>query len=50
MGNGWKSSYGWNQEISMIDGAKYENEGVNKNINRAKCQVVNYFVVKSSQI
>ena len=29
----------------MIDGGKPENEGVNHNIDGAKCQVVEYFVV-----
>ena len=29
----------------MIDGAKPEIEGVNHNIDEAKCQVVEYFVV-----
>ena len=34
----------------MIDGAKPAIEGVNHNIDGAKCQVVKYFVVLSSQI
>ena len=34
----------------MIDGAKHEIEGINHNIDGAKCQVVKYFVVLSSQI
>ena len=34
----------------MIDGAKPEIEGVNHNIDGAKCQVVKHFVVLSSQI
>ena len=29
----------------MIDGAKHEIEGVNHDIDGAKCQVVKYFVV-----
>ena len=29
----------------MIDGAKPEFEGVNDNIDGAKCQVVEYFVI-----
>ena len=33
------------QEVSMIDGAKSEIEGVNHDIDGAKCQVVEYFVV-----
>ena len=33
------------QEVSMIDGAKPEIEGVNHDIDGAKCQVVEYFVV-----
>ena len=33
------------QEVSMIDGAKLEIEGVNHDIDGAKCQVVVYFVV-----
>ena len=38
------------QEVSMIDGAKHEIEGVNHDIGGAKCQVVKYFVFLSSQI
>ena len=38
------------QEVSMIDGAKPEIEGVNHGIDGAKCQVVEYFVVYSNQI
>ena len=34
----------------MIDGAKHEIEGVYHDIYGAKCQVVKYFVVSSSQI
>ena len=34
----------------MINGAKHEIEGVNHDIDGAKCQVVKYFVVFSSQI
>ena len=34
-----------NQEVSMIDGAEPEIEGVNHNIDGAKCQVVENFVV-----
>ena len=34
----------------MIDGAKPEIEGVNHNIDGAKCLVIEYFVVLSSQI
>ena len=34
----------------MIDGEKREIEGVNHNIDGAKCQVVEYFVVYSNQI
>ena len=33
------------QELSMIDGAKPEIEGVNHDIDGAKCQVVEYLVV-----
>ena len=33
------------QEVSMIDGAKPEIEGVNHDIDGAKCQVIEYFVV-----
>ena len=33
------------QEVSMIDGAKPEIEGVNHDIDGAKCQVLEYFVV-----
>ena len=33
------------QEVSMIDGAKPEIEGVNQNIDGAKCQVFEYFIV-----
>ena len=33
------------QEVSMIDGAKPEIEGVSHDIDGAKCQVVEYFVV-----
>ena len=33
------------QEVSMIDGAKPEIEGVNHDIDGVKCQVVEYFVV-----
>ena len=36
--------------LPMIDGAKHEIEGVNHAIDGAKCQVVKYFVVLSSQI
>ena len=36
--------------LHMNDGAKPEIEGLNHNINGAKCQVVQYFVVQSSQI
>ena len=38
------------QEVSMINGAKPEIEGVNHDIDGAKCEVVEYFVVESSQI
>ena len=34
----------------MIDGAKHKIEGVNHNIDGAKCQVVKNFVVLSSEI
>ena len=34
-----------NIEVSMIDGAKSEIEGVNHNIDGAKCHVLEYFVV-----
>ena len=34
----------------MIDGAKPEIEGVNFDIDGAKCQVVEYFVAQSRQI
>ena len=34
----------------MINGAKHEIEGIHHNIDGAKCQVVKYFVVFSSQI
>ena len=34
----------------MIDGAEHEIEGVNHDIDGAKCKVVKYFVVLSSQI
>ena len=34
----------------MIDGEKYEIEGVNHDIDGGKCQVVKYFVVLSTQI
>ena len=34
----------------MIDEVKHEIEGVNHDIDGAKCQVVKYFVVFSSQI
>ena len=34
----------------MIDGAEHEIEGVNDDIDEAKCQVVKYFVVLSSLI
>ena len=34
----------------MIDAAKSEIEGVNHNIDGAKCQVVEYFVVYPNQI
>ena len=33
------------QEVSKIDGAKPEIEGVKHDIDGAKCQVVEYFVV-----
>ena len=33
------------QEVSMIDGVKPEIEGVNHDIDGAKCQVLEYFVV-----
>ena len=33
------------QEVSMIDGAKPEIEGVNHDIDGAKCHVLEYFVV-----
>ena len=33
------------QEVSMIDGAKPEIEGVNHDIDGAQCQVFEYFVV-----
>ena len=33
------------QEVSMIDGAKPEIEGVNHDIDGAKCQVLEYSVV-----
>ena len=38
------------QEVSMIDWAKPEIEGVNHDIDGAKCQVFKHFVVLSSQI
>ena len=34
----------------MIDGAKHEIEGVNHDIDVAKCQVFKHFVVLSSQV
>ena len=34
----------------MIDGAKHEIEGVNQDIDGAKCQVVKHFVVLSSKV
>ena len=34
----------------MNDGDKHQIEGVNLDIDEAKCQVVKYFVVLSSQI
>ena len=34
----------------MIDGAKHEIEGVNNDIDGAKCQVVKYNIAWSSQI
>ena len=34
----------------MIDGAKHQIEEVNLDIDEAKCQVIKYFVVLSSQI
>ena len=36
--------------LHMIDGAKPEIEGVNQDIDGAKCQEVEYFVVQLSQI
>ena len=36
--------------LHMIEGAKPEIEGVNHDIDGAKCQVVEYFVLQSSQI
>ena len=33
------------QEVSMFDGEKPEIDGVNYDIDGAKCQVVEYFVV-----
>ena len=35
----------YRDSVHMIDGAKPEIEGVNKNIDGAKCQVIEYFVV-----
>ena len=36
--------------LHMIDGDKPEIEGVNHNIDGAKCQVIEYFVVQSNQM
>ena len=40
----------YSDSLHMIDGAKPEIEGVNHNIDAAKCLVIEYFVVLSSQI
>ena len=48
-----ESQYRWSeshQVLHMIDGAKPEIEGMNHDIDGAKCQVVEYFLSSRSKI